>query len=219
MKTRAAVLTGVGASWTTEEVEILPPGPNQVLIETKAAGLCHSDEHMATGDMVFPQQALEAMGLPEQFPLIGGHEGSGVVIEVGSAVTKVRIGDHVSTSFMPACGACPPCVSGRSYLCDQGYDLMTTNNDPKHFWQGRPVNTYSNLGTFAEHMLVHENSVVKVEDHYSFEAAALVSCGVPTGWVRPSIAPAHSRARSWLSWASAVSASTRYRAPGRSERG
>lgn len=182
MRTRAAILPGVGEKWVVDEVELGSPGPNDVIVEVKAAGLCHSEEHMATGDMVFTPQVRAALGMPEQFPLIGGHEGAGVVVEVGSDVRRVKVGDHVATSFIPSCGICPPCVSGRQYLCDQGFDLMTTQAEPRHFWRGAPTNTYSNLGTFAEHALVHENSVVKVEDHHSFEHATLVSCGVPTGW-------------------------------------
>ncbi|SOD72161.1 S-(hydroxymethyl)glutathione dehydrogenase/alcohol dehydrogenase [Jatrophihabitans sp. GAS493] len=182
MKTRAAILAGVGEKWIVDEVELGTPGANDVIVEIKAAGLCHSEEHMASGDMVFTQDILDAMGMPEQFPLIGGHEGSGVVVEVGADVRKVKVGDHVSTSFIPSCGICRACVGGRQYLCDQGFDLMTTQAEPKHFWQGKPANTYSNLGTFAEHALVHENSLVKIEDHFPFDIAALVSCGVPTGW-------------------------------------
>jgi len=182
LKTRAAVLTGVGERWIVDDVELTAPDPHDVVIEIKAAGLCHSDEHMATGDMVIPEPARVAMGLPSQFPLIGGHEGAGVVVEVGSAVEQFRAGDHVVTSFMPACGTCPSCVSGRQYLCDRGADLLQKPETPKHMWRGEGSNVYSNLGTFAEYALVHEFSLIKVEPHIPLDVAALLSCGVPTGW-------------------------------------
>jgi S-(hydroxymethyl)glutathione dehydrogenase/alcohol dehydrogenase len=137
---------------------------------------------MATGDMVIPEAARNHLGLPSQFPLVGGHEGSGVVLEVGSAVEHVGVGDHVATSFIPSCGVCPPCASGRQFLCDAGADLLQKKQEPKHFWRGEGTNVYSNLGTFAQHALVHEYSLVKVEPHLPFEVVALVSCGVPTGW-------------------------------------
>lgn len=182
MKTRAALLTGVGEEWLVDEVELSPPGPHDVIVEIKAAGLCHSDEHMATGDMVIPEEIRVAAGMPSQFPVIGGHEGAGVVVEVGSAVQQVQVGDHVAASFIPSCGMCPPCVSGRQYLCDKGFDLISKPEAPKHHWRGEGTNVYSNLGTFANYALVHEYSLVKVEPHFAFDIVALTSCGVPTGW-------------------------------------
>ena len=86
MRTRAAVLTAVGEKWVVDEVELADPGPFDVLVEMKAAGLCHSDEHMVTGDMVIPEERRRQRGLPSQFPLVGGHEGAGVVIATGSRV-------------------------------------------------------------------------------------------------------------------------------------
>ncbi|BBZ15611.1 NDMA-dependent alcohol dehydrogenase [Mycobacterium branderi] len=182
MKTRAALLTGVGEKWLVDDVELGKPEPHDVIVEVRAAGLCHSDEHMATGDMVIPEEARLAMGLPSQFPLVGGHEGAGVVVEVGSAVERFQVGDHVATSFMPACGTCPSCASGRQYLCDLGFSLLQKADKPKHLWRGEGTNVYSNLGTFAEYALVHEFSLIKVEQHVPFEIAALLSCGIPTGW-------------------------------------
>jgi NDMA-dependent alcohol dehydrogenase len=182
MKTRAAVLSGVGEKWVVDEVELADPGPFDVLVEIKAAGLCHSDDHMVTGDMVTPEEIQRQRGLPSQFPLVGGHEGAGVVIAAGSHVTRFAVGDHVAASFMPSCGTCPMCASGRQYLCDSGSGLLQKDASPRAWWRGEPVNAYSGLGTFAEHALVHENSLVKIEEHVPFEAAALVSCGVATGW-------------------------------------
>lgn len=182
MKTRAAVLAGVGEKWVIEEVDLADPGPNDVLVQIKVAGLCHSEEHMVTGDMVVPEPMRVELGLPAQFPVIGGHEGAGVVAAVGSHVTDFAVGDHVATSFIPACGICPPCASGRQYLCDLGFDLMHQGERPRQMVRGQAANAFSNLGTFAEHALVSEDSLVKVDPAVPFEAAALVSCGVATGW-------------------------------------
>jgi NDMA-dependent alcohol dehydrogenase len=182
MKTRAALLTGVGERWIVDDIELGELEPHDVMVEIKVAGLCHSDEHMSTGDMVIPEKARVAMGMPSQFPIVGGHEGAGVVVEVGSAVERFEVGDHVVTSFMPACGMCPSCVNGRQYLCDMGASLLQKSEVAKHLWRGEHTNVYSNLGTFAEYALVHEFSLIKVEPHIPFEIAALLSCGVPTGW-------------------------------------
>ncbi len=182
MKTRAAVLTGVGEKWLVDEIELASPGPFDVLVELKAAGLCHSDEHMVTGDMVIPEDVRIAGGLPSQFPLVGGHEGAGVVRAVGSRVTRFAAGDHVAASFIPACGVCPLCVSGRQYLCDSGANALQKGDDPRVTWRGEAVNTYANVGSFAEHALLGENSLVKIDENLPFDVAALVSCGVATGW-------------------------------------
>jgi Zn-dependent alcohol dehydrogenase len=131
MKTRAAVLTGVGEKWVVGEVELADPGPFDVLVEMKAAGLCHSDEHMVTGDMVIPEERRLQRGIPSQFPLVGGHEGAGVVIGCGSRVTGFEVGDHVAASFVPACGSCPMCVSGRQYLCDNNASTLVKDGIPR----------------------------------------------------------------------------------------
>ena len=89
MKTRAAVLWGLGQEWKVEEIDLDPPKAGEVLVKMAAAGLCHSDEHLVTGDMVVPDEIRAQWGLPETFPIIGGHEGAGVVVEVGPGVTSV----------------------------------------------------------------------------------------------------------------------------------
>src|SRR5690349_10196565 len=103
MKSKAGVLTGVGNAWEVVDIEVDAPKAGEVLVEWKAAGLCHSDEHLVTGDMVPPAEAWPLMGITDFFPIIGGHEGAGVVAEVGPGVTSVKAGDHVSASFVPAC--------------------------------------------------------------------------------------------------------------------
>jgi NDMA-dependent alcohol dehydrogenase len=191
VKSRAAVLHGVGEEWKLEEITLDPPHAGEVLVRMKVAGLCHSDDHFATGDGVpGPEIAamLQAAGInmPEWFPLLGGHEGAGVVEEVGPGVTALAPGDHVVTSFMPACGKCRWCVSGISYLCDLGANVMSremiTDGTPRRHLDGQPLLAFTQLGTFSEYLVAAEASVVKIDPEIPFHAGSLVSCGVGTGW-------------------------------------
>ncbi|MCB0956296.1 MAG: NDMA-dependent alcohol dehydrogenase [Ilumatobacteraceae bacterium] len=186
MKCRAAVLHGQDQRWQVEELTVDPPKAGEVLVQWKVAGLCHSDEHFITGDMVPPAEMLEAAGMPPFFPIIGGHEGSGVVVEVGPGVTSVAVGDHVSASFIPSCGRCRYCSTGRQNLCDAGSGAMQggmiTDGTHRHFVGGEPVKLMAKLGTFAEYSCVAEASVIKVDTDLPLDAVALVSCGVATGW-------------------------------------
>ena len=178
MDSRAAVLWGIGEPWKVEDITIDDPGPGEVLLKTKAAGMCHSDEHAVTGD------------LPMPLPVIGGHEGAGVVEAVGPGVTSVSPGDHVAVSFVPSCGRCRWCMSGRSYICNEGAKLfdigmMSDGRDAHHVTGpgGRqPVGRYAQVGTFSEQILCSENSVIAVDKDLPFHALALVSCGVGTGF-------------------------------------
>jgi len=187
MKTRAAVLHGIGQDWNVEEIELDPPKAGEVLVKMAAAGLCHSDEHAVTGDMSWTDEQAAEMGMAPFFPLIGGHEGSGVVVEVGQGVTSVQPGDHVSASFIPSCGRCRYCATGRQNLCDLGAAAfqpgqITDGTSRHHLAGGQDVNLFAKLGTFSEHTVVAEASVIKVEPDLPLEAVALVSCGVATGW-------------------------------------
>jgi S-(hydroxymethyl)glutathione dehydrogenase/alcohol dehydrogenase len=175
MKSRAAVLWEIGKDWDVVDMDLDDPGPGEVLVKTKVAGMCHSDEHVVTGDMLMPH-----------YPCIGGHEGAGEVLEVGPGVTTVAPGDHVSMSFIPSCGRCKWCVSGKSNLCDLGAHLfdvgMMTDGRIAHRHGDTTLARMCQLGTFADHMLVSENAVVKVEPDLPWHAVALVSCGVATGY-------------------------------------
>ncbi|MEM7339669.1 MAG: NDMA-dependent alcohol dehydrogenase [Actinomycetota bacterium] len=187
MKTRAAVLHGIGERWSVEEIELDPPGPGEVLVKTAYAGLCHSDEHLVTGDMVPPQELLDQLPRKTMFPIIGGHEGSGVVTEVGPNVTKVAVGDHVSCSFVPACGICPPCAEGRQNLCDLGArtfggGMITDGTYRTHTADGTVLGKLAQLGTFSEYMTVAQESVIRVEPDLPLDVVCLVSCGVATGY-------------------------------------
>lgn len=186
MKSTAAVLWGVGEKWSVEEIEVLAPAPGEVLVGWKAAGLCHSEEHFVTGDFVLPDEMREQAGMPSPFPMLGGHEGAGVVLEVGLGVTDLQPGDLVAASFMPACGLCRYCVTGRQSLCRQGAALMLpgqmVDGVVRHFCRGEPLNLYSKCGTFARHSLLSQQSVIKVDPGLPPAIVAIVSCAVATGW-------------------------------------
>ncbi len=179
MKTRAAICWEENTDWSVEEVELRDPGPGEVLVKLAFAGLCHSDEHIRLGDLSVPDEDGNILAGP--CPMVGGHEGAGVVETIGEGVTKVAVGDHVSASFIPACGTCPPCNAGRSNLCDRGAETMSA--EPRiTAADGTEVKSMAGLGTFAEHMVVDQDSLVKVGDWYPLDAVALVSCGVATGY-------------------------------------
>jgi NDMA-dependent alcohol dehydrogenase len=186
MKAHAAVLWGSHQEWQIEEIEIDPPRAGEVLIKWEAAGLCHSDEHLVTGDMVAPEEVRVAQGLPDMFPIIGGHEGAGVVVEVGEGVTTLQPGDHVSASFIPACGRCRFCVTGHTNLCDLGAKVFApgqiSDGTDRHRVRGRGVGVLAKVGTFSEYCVVHESSAVKVDPDLPSAVVALVSCGVTTGF-------------------------------------
>ena len=186
MKSRAAVLWGLNQDWKIEEIDVDPPKAGEVLVNWKVAGMCHSDEHLVTGDLVPPEEAWPLMGIDSFFPIIGGHEGAGIVVEVGEGVTSVKPGDHVSASFVPSCGRCRYCSTGRQNLCDSGAGTlgggMITDGTHRHHVDGKPVTLMAKVGTFCEHAVVAEQSLIKVDDDLPLECVALVSCGVATGW-------------------------------------
>ena len=186
MKTRAAVLWGLHQEWQIEEIDLDGPRAGEVLVKWEAAGLCHSDEHLVTGDMVPPAELLEQFGLPSSFPIVGGHEGAGTVLEVGDAVTSLRPGDHIAASFIPACGRCRFCVTGRTNLCDLGAQVFGPgqigDGTDRHHLDGRGLPIVAKLGTFAEHGVINEASAIRVDPDLPMTAVALVSCGVATGY-------------------------------------
>ena len=187
MKTKAAVIHGLHQEWSIDDVEVHAPKAGEVLVHWKVAGLCHSDEHLVTGDMVPPQELLDMMGLESMFPMVGGHEGAGVILDVGPGVSSVKKGDHVSASFIPSCGRCRYCSTGRQNLCDLGAGAMVpgmiTDGTHRHFLSnGTPVGMMAKVGTFSEVACVAEASVIKVDPDLPLESVALVSCGVATGW-------------------------------------
>ncbi|MCW2578438.1 MAG: NDMA-dependent alcohol dehydrogenase, partial [Blastococcus sp.] len=175
MKTKGAILWGVGEEWSVEEIEVGDPAAGEVTVELAASGLCHSDEHIVTG------------GIPvASFPVIGGHEGSGIVTKVGAGVANLQEGDHVVTAFIPACGQCPPCAKGMQNLCDLGAHLLggvaIADGTHRVTAKGQGVAQMTLLGTFSPYITVHEASVIKIEKDLPLDKAALVACGVTTGW-------------------------------------
>ena len=174
MKTRAAVLREVGADWSVEEIELDEPKAGEILVKTGAAGMCHSDEHAHDGTMPVP------------LPIIGGHEGSGTVIGLGPGVTEFEIGDQISCSFIPSCGKCTWCARGQQNLCDLGAKLMEPGmidgSHRHHDAAGNPLTPLLKLGTFAEHMVLSVDSAIKIQKDVPAGPAALVSCGVTTGY-------------------------------------
>lgn len=174
MKTKAAILWEVNTPWSVEEVELDDPQPGEVRVKLAASGLCHSDDHAVKND------------LPTGLPIIGGHEGAGVVEEVGSGVSRLKVGDHVVMAFMPACGHCRWCASGVSVLCDYGAVIMAgmpiTDGKPRTHARGEGLARLSMLGTFSPYAVVHEDSCVKIDDDLPLDLAALVGCGVTTGY-------------------------------------
>ncbi|GAA4371823.1 NDMA-dependent alcohol dehydrogenase [Agromyces bauzanensis] len=175
MKTKAAVNWGVGQDWSIEELELDDPKHGEVLIKLSASGLCHSDEHILTGDMPVPAH-----------PYIGGHEGAGVVEQVGPGVESLKVGDHVVLSFIPACGRCKMCSTGHQNLCDLGAGILEglqiTDGTSRHHVKGEDARLMCVLGTFSPYTVVNEASAVKIDDDIPLELAALVGCGVTTGW-------------------------------------
>lgn len=173
METKAAVLWGQGEEWSVEPIELDPPRDREVQVRLVASGMCHSDEHIVTGD------------LGGVYPIVCGHEGAGVVEAVGPDVTFVEVGDHVVFSFVPSCGQCPSCASGHSNLCDNGAVLLgglQLDGTSRHHARGQDLSTLVLLGTFAHHTVVHEWSCVRVPKEVPLDKACLVGCGVTTGW-------------------------------------
>ncbi|GAB2977554.1 NDMA-dependent alcohol dehydrogenase [Amycolatopsis acidiphila] len=173
MKTKAAVLWGQHEKWQVEEIDLDPPKAGEVLVKLTASGLCHSDEHLVTGDLPFP------------YPLVGGHEGAGVVEAAGPGVMDIAEGDHVVMTFLPACGRCSYCARGLGNLCDAGAAVMLgpqLDNTYRFHARGEDVGQMCLLGTFSEYTVVPAASVVKIDDGIPLDKAALVGCGVTTGF-------------------------------------
>src|SRR5215218_979612 len=174
MKTKAAILWEVGKDWSVEEVELDPTKEGEVLVKLAASGLCHSDEHLVTGD------------LPFELPIIGGHEGAGVVQEVGTGVSWLAPGDHVVFGFIPSCGRCVSCSTGHQNLCDLGALMgggkQITDGSSRHHAQGKDLGLMCILGTFSHHTVVNEASCIKIDDDVPLDRACLLGCGVVTGW-------------------------------------
>jgi len=173
MKTKAAVVYEAGKRIEIEELDLDGPKDGEVLIRYTHAGLCHSDIHIAHGD------------LPARLPMILGHEGAGIIEEVGPGVTRVKPGDHVVLSFIPNCGVCRYCATGRQSICDMGATILEGYLPGERFPNTGPRGQYGAMcmiGTFSQYGVISQTSAIKVDDDLPLDKAVLVGCGVPTGW-------------------------------------
>ena len=171
-KSKAVVCREVGKPVVVEEIQVDPPGRNEVTIKLGAAGVCHSDLSATNGTIPFP------------LPIVLGHEGAGVITAVGGGVTEFSVGDHVVSSFVSMCGRCRYCVTGRPSLCDQANKTAFTLPDGTvrtRDRNGQPLNVFTGCGVMSEYATLHADSVVKIDKDVPLDCAALVSCGVMTG--------------------------------------
>ncbi|MDT9592134.1 NDMA-dependent alcohol dehydrogenase [Nocardioides zeae] len=166
---KSAILWNVGDKWTVEDVQLTEPRAGEVLVKIAASGLCHSDDHYATGDQ------------PAALPVVGGHEGAGVVEAVGPGVTRVKPGDHVVLVFNVPCGDCGYCNTGHQNLCI--YNPPKADPLPPAFSaRGQAVPAIAELGTFGEYTVVTEARCIKIAEDIPLASAALLGCAVITGW-------------------------------------
>jgi len=174
MRMKAAVLYEVRQPLVIEEVELDPPKAGEVLVKMEATGVCHSDLHYYTGD------------IPRDMPLVLGHEGAGVVQEVGEGVTSVQPGDHVVMSFLPSCGRCKYCQSGHPVLCELSANLrsggLLDGTRRLHKPDGTDINHFLFVSTFAEYSVVPEASVIPMPKEAPLEKLCLLGCGFTTGF-------------------------------------
>ena len=156
---------------TVESVDIDKPHGREVLVRTAATGVCHSDLHVVDGESRY---SLER-------PMVLGHEGAGVVEAVGPDVTTVRVGDHVVACLSGFCGSCAQCLSGHPNLCVAGFVNRGKSESPRLSQKDGGLQQFAGIGSFAERMLLHENSVVKIDSDLPLDRVALIGCGVLTG--------------------------------------
>jgi S-(hydroxymethyl)glutathione dehydrogenase/alcohol dehydrogenase len=167
---KAAVLNAVAGGFEIEDVQLGEPRASEVLVEVRAAGLCHSDLHLAENDY----------GIP--LPAVLGHELAGVVLSVGPDVKDFSVGDHVVGSLVQYCGHCMHCVGGSTWLCDSHEEtLRTTDQAPRLLRANRPLTQVFGLSAFAERALVHSHQLARVPTDMPFAVASLLGCGVITG--------------------------------------
>ena len=163
---KAAVLREINKPLIIEDVQIDNPGPHEVLVQTAAAGICHSDYHFMNGSYA------------TELPSVMGHESAGVVEKVGSEVSYLKPGDHVISCMSMFCGSCSYCLTGKPYGCDNLDDMVREGRITKN---SEVVQQGYNLGSFAEQMLLHEHALVKINKDMPLDRAALIGCAVTTG--------------------------------------
>ena len=175
--TRAAIARQPHTGWELVELQLDEPKAHEVRVKFAAAGLCHSDEHIIQGDA------------PVRLPIVGGHEGAGVVESVGPDVRRVEPGDRIVCSYIPACGACRPCSTGHQNLCVKGLNAgtgMFLDGTFRFHLVGEngeeDLGGFCTVGSFSQYAVVSEWACIPLPDDIPFEIGALVGCGVPTGW-------------------------------------
>ncbi|WP_297834399.1 NDMA-dependent alcohol dehydrogenase [Pseudomonas sp.] len=176
MKTRAAIIQRVPGAYEVVELDLDAPRTGEIMIKMVASGLCLSDEHLTSGDL--PAGML---------PMCGGHEGAGIVVEVGPHTSGWEVGDHAVLSCLPGCGRCRYCATGHQNLCvlTDNFSMGSRFEDSSSFrlsYQGRPVGQWCGIGTFSEYSTVSTTSAVKIPKDVPLEKACLIGCGVNTGW-------------------------------------
>jgi len=181
MKIKAAVLREIGKPrpylesqpLSIENIDLDPPGQSEVLIQIKAAGLCHSDLVAINGERAKP------------VPIVVGHEAAGIVVELGSDVDCVQVGDHVVPSFVASCGQCEMCIQGRPALCipatQANAEGTLFGGDIRLHKNGKPIFHHSGVAAFAQYAVVSQNAIIKIDKCIPFDQAALFGCAVATG--------------------------------------
>lgn len=174
MKTRAAVAWAPNEPLKIEELDVMMPQKGEVMVRITATGVCHTDAYTLSGK--------DSEGV---FPCVLGHEGAGIVEAVGEGVTEFQVGDHVIPLYTAECGKCKFCLSGKTNLCiavreTQGQGLMP-DGTVRFFKDGQPIYHYMGTSTFAEHTVVSEHSLVKIQEDAPLEEVCLLGCGVTTG--------------------------------------
>lgn len=177
MRTRGAVIRQAPGKYEVVDLELEDPRPDELQVRLVASGMCHSDDHFATGDI--------AVGT---YPMAGGHEGAGIVTKVGRNSKGIEEGDHVIFSFIPSCGHCRWCASGRQNLCDHGASILQGprwTDGSYRMWTvegGEPVGQACGISTFCETTTASIESAVKIDKDIPLTVACLIGCGVGTGW-------------------------------------
>ena len=174
MKTKAAVAYGAGRPLVIETVELDGPKAGEVLVEIRATGICHTDE--------FTRSGADPEGL---FPAILGHEGAGIVVDVGAGVSSVKKGDHVIPLYTPECRQCKSCLSQKTNLCTairatQGKGLMPDGTS-RFSYKGKTIYHYMGCSTFSNHTVLPEIAVAKIREDAPFDKSCYIGCGVTTG--------------------------------------
>ncbi len=165
---KAAVCYQYGQPLVIEDIDIRPPRPGEVKVRLAATAICHSDIHFIRGE------------IPQPLPFVAGHESSGYIETVGEGVTSVKAGDRVVASLLVSCGKCPPCREGRPHMCQAVWPR--DKESPYKNKKGQPIGQMTLIGSFAEYTIVDASQVVPIPDDMPLDRAALLACGVITGF-------------------------------------